>query len=396
MNRRLVTLSAFVCALAFVARVVVAQPIATDAERTYRDLRFAKDTRTRLLGERWYNLVKKQEWTDATGKFTTTAKYVEHDPNLEWVKLRVVKGTGADQVVRDIQIPVAKLSKTCQSRVRQISVLTQKVATAAAELKETKEADAARLEGGPSPDEALEEMRREDAAAADDTQPDRSRRRERGARRQPNDGPPVAADPLPPRSMPLPAPVAAAGDPNAAPQESETTTADRPPRDRDRAFMPDNAAWRTDYDAFRANFAANGSQDLSQVNWGKLAALKDACETVTKGESAGFVGDEALQEIAAKFAAVGEVEWEATLTDADSSAGDWTDRVGLPPLAEPLAIVFVLDEDKPTGNWQHLKTSDRVRFIGRFIDFESGGDIVVAIRFPHSVAGTPPARGDKR
>ena len=127
--------------------VAFAQQVATDAERTYRELRSAKDARTRLLAERWNNLVRLQEWNDATGKFTVTAKYLEHDPDLAWVKLRMIKGTGANRVVKDLQIPVAKLSKTCQSRVRQISVLSDKVAAAAVEVANAKEADASEAAG---------------------------------------------------------------------------------------------------------------------------------------------------------------------------------------------------------------------------------------------------------
>ena len=98
--------------------VVAQQELATDAERTYRELRSAKDAKSRLLAERWNNLIRLQEWTDISGENSTTAKYVDHDPNLAWVKLRAIKGTGANRVVKDLEVPVAKLSKTCQSRVR--------------------------------------------------------------------------------------------------------------------------------------------------------------------------------------------------------------------------------------------------------------------------------------
>jgi hypothetical protein len=145
MATRILLVAAIVAACAH--SLAVAQEVATDAERTYGELRSAKDARTRLLGERWSNLIRLQEWNDATGKFATTAKYVEHDPELQWVKLRMIKGTGANRVVKDVTIPVAKLSKTCQSRVRQISVLREKVATAAIEAAKAKEADATEAAG---------------------------------------------------------------------------------------------------------------------------------------------------------------------------------------------------------------------------------------------------------
>ncbi len=113
-----------------------AEEISTDAERCYRDLHDADNVKTKLLAERWYNVIKLQEWTNGTGQFTATAKYLDHDPDLAWVKLRIIQGTGEQRVVKDVTIPTAKLSKTCQSRVRQISVLTEKVSTAANEMKQ--------------------------------------------------------------------------------------------------------------------------------------------------------------------------------------------------------------------------------------------------------------------
>lgn len=135
--------------LAVCAGVVCAAELTTDAERTYRDLQKAKDPQSRLLAERWYNLIRRQEWDDATGRHKTIAKYVDHDPNLEWVKLRIIRGTGADRVVNDITIPLAKLSKTCQSRVRQIARLEQRVAAAAVEaVKASSAEDASGVAGG--------------------------------------------------------------------------------------------------------------------------------------------------------------------------------------------------------------------------------------------------------
>ena len=109
------------------------------------------------MAERWYNAVRQQEWSDASGKFKTTAKYVEHDPNFAWVKLRVIRGTGKERVVKDVQIPLDKLSKACQARVRTISVLAEKIAEAKEdeakkESEEEEDADAAGGRGGESLD----------------------------------------------------------------------------------------------------------------------------------------------------------------------------------------------------------------------------------------------------
>ena len=135
---------AIAAVLALVATsAAAAQETTTNAERTYREVRDSTDVKTKLMAERWYSAIKLQEWGDASGKFKTTAKYVEHDPNLTWVKLRVIRGTGDKRVVKDVTIPLEKLSKVCQARVRQIGVLSEKVAAAieAEKDKETKDAD---------------------------------------------------------------------------------------------------------------------------------------------------------------------------------------------------------------------------------------------------------------
>src|SRR5690606_28054691 len=100
---------------------------ATEEQSRYSVLRRSKDRARQLAGERYYNLVKLQPWTDATGKFRTTARYVEHDPDLNWVKLEAARGRGQDRAVKLIQVPVEKLSTQCQSRVRQIARLQPKL-----------------------------------------------------------------------------------------------------------------------------------------------------------------------------------------------------------------------------------------------------------------------------
>src|SRR5262245_22588581 len=106
------------------------QELTTDAERDWKIVRNSEDVRTKVMAERWYNAVRQQDWSDTSGKFKVSAKYVEHDPDLAWVKLRVFRGTGKERQVKDVQIPLDKLSKTCQARVRTISVLAEKIVTA--------------------------------------------------------------------------------------------------------------------------------------------------------------------------------------------------------------------------------------------------------------------------
>jgi hypothetical protein len=95
--------------------------------KTYYDLRRSNDRTTRFNADRYLTLVTLQEWSDASGKSKVMAKYVEHDPDLAWVKLQAVRVQDGKRVVKEITVPVEKLSKTCQSRVRQIDKLKEKL-----------------------------------------------------------------------------------------------------------------------------------------------------------------------------------------------------------------------------------------------------------------------------
>ena len=217
MNRRWMSLAAILLLASYAA---AAEDLATDAERSWRELRSSSDVKTKLLAERWYGLVKLQEWNDATGKFKTSAKYLAHDPNLAWVKLRVIRGVGDKRVVKDVQIPLEKLSSTCQSRVRQISRLSEKISVA---LEEEKKREAEKEEGGASDEMAGSSRggRGEDAGRmagmdAERTMTEREPPRGRGGANPPppagmkvtNDGPalPALLPPLPGRRAPASAP----------------------------------------------------------------------------------------------------------------------------------------------------------------------------------------------
>jgi hypothetical protein len=96
----------------------------------YVDLSKSKDPQQRtnaLLAQRYLNLVRLQEWTSASGKSKVSARYVAHDPNMKWVKLAAVTGSGKSRVVKEVQVDMAKLNKACQSRVNQIALLRNKL-----------------------------------------------------------------------------------------------------------------------------------------------------------------------------------------------------------------------------------------------------------------------------
>jgi hypothetical protein len=92
----------------------------------YFDLRKSKDRVTRQWAERYFNLVKFQEWASDKGT-TIKAKYVSHEPDLSSVTLLVVRGSGASRTEREVAVPVAKLSKSAQSRVKQIDITQKKL-----------------------------------------------------------------------------------------------------------------------------------------------------------------------------------------------------------------------------------------------------------------------------
>lgn len=406
MIRRTLVLAALI--LAWLGAYAAGEELTTSAERDWKAIRNSDDVRTKLMAERWYNAVRQQEWSDASGKFKVSAKYLEHDPNLAWVKLRVIRGTGKERVVKDVQISLDKLSKSCQARVRTISVLAEKVAEAKEEeakkvSEEEENGDAAggrdggtrgerSLEQGEIPEDPRGERGegrgefdaglagmdpREVVAQSEPSPGDRGRG---GGFEQPpvvtNDGPPL------PALVPGLPSADAATTPSAAAPIAEVLAVEDAGDD----------AWRTNYEAFRANIKVQQSgREIYLFEWGPMTAFQVAYETNKRWEEYGSVGPEALAEISASLAAIGEVQWETTLQQDPPQDGDWTAALGLPPLPAPWEFSYVLDTKNDPGPWQQLKVGDHVRFTGRFEAFDETYGIVVAIRFPADQAETAAA-----
>lgn len=95
-------------------------------EPKYFELRSSKDRLTQQFAERYYNLVKLQEWSSDKGT-KIKAKYVSHAPDRTSVTISVVKGSGATRSEKEVVVPVERLSKTCQSRVKQIETIQKKL-----------------------------------------------------------------------------------------------------------------------------------------------------------------------------------------------------------------------------------------------------------------------------
>lgn len=351
----------------------------TDAERLYFKAHRSDDRMTQLLGERWYGLVKLQEWTDATGKFHTQAKYVEHDSELKWVKLRAVKEGEEGRVVKDLTIPVEKLDKRGQSRVRQIafleSKLTESIAAAEAAEEESSQHDGA-MSGMDRGDRGRAPM---DESPEPEAEPvDRGRR----------GGRPTPPGPAPPMLMPFnpfglhaasPAP---GGEPSPPAQDADSKAVLAP-------RLLDDEAWRTSYEAFVSDFVAlldryDPTQDFAP-NARRLRPLAAAREI---HKSAAELGREGIRIDVQRqrFDALGDFVWTATVSqpvDAESEEkNDWLAVLGIKPL--PFTLKFELDQEHGPGKWRELKVGDQVQFAGRFIGWPNPSELHVAIRFPES------------
>jgi hypothetical protein len=143
------------------------------------------------------------------------------------------------------------------------------------------------------------------------------------------------------------------------------------------AKLTDAQPWRTSFDAFRANLNPTRTDSGWQLNWGDLAALRDAHDSRAPSP-------ELLD-------AIGEFAWEATLSTQPDGQIDWAKSLGL-ALPEPYHLVCQLDGERGAGQWRRFFPGDRVKFAGRFIGFEGEAGIRVAIRFPDDTPAAPEAR----
>lgn len=382
MLRRSLEVSLLLLFFAATSPAVRAQELATDAERRYSELRNSQDVKRKLLADRWRNVTRQQEWSDTTGKFKTSAKYVEHDPQLAWVKLRVIQGTGSKRIVKDVQIPMEKLSKSCQARVRQIATLSEKMtASIEAEKKDKEE----KKEDSPGEGRATMEEPRGGGDELDVRPPGRGPGRESRETRGevPREGPPMetaseppvtnSGPPLPAMPPKLPTPPSKSHDvpaPETAPAANASEVV---------PTAVDPGSWRTSYEAFRKNITPP-SRALPTVSFGPMAELERAHETMMRCESDGDVGEEDLREIEASLQAIGEVRWEATVTGTPDPSGDWFGALGLSPPPEPVQIGFLREAERGASAWDNLKVGDRVRFAGRFASFDDEFTITLAIR----------------
>ncbi|HEY4721991.1 MAG TPA: hypothetical protein VII92_09105, partial [Anaerolineae bacterium] len=162
----------------------------------------------------------------------------------------------------------------------------------------------------------------------------------------------------------------------------------------------DDEPWRTDYEAFRANFSVQElGEGQYEVDWGKLQSLEQAnalIENIQNIVNSGSAPSPAeIANLTKVLEDVGEFSWETTLIDAELKGEVWNDRLNLSPMPKPLALVFVLDKLLNRTDPNQFKAGDQVRFIGRFIAVANKYEIVAAIRFPDEQF-TPAVPADER
>lgn len=363
------------------------------AEKTYLDLRRSTDKTTQMMAERYFNLVKLQEWSDAAGKSKIMAKYVAHDPNLTWVKLEAVRGSGATRVVKEIQIPVERLSKKCQSRVRQVDTLQKKLDELAVAEAE-KEGSAGQTEAGgdladgrgaPMLDERGVDPRQAGEVVADRSAPGEYDRRSVT---------PPPTEPAPPAGESGDDPLGF-GELQAVPG-SEALGLSAPPsagaaqRSGERAVPEERPQWATNYDAFYANFAvAPDERGEVQIDWGELQELRTMSDAVAAATSRDGEGDSLRQRVAEGAKRLGEVHWQVPFMGLDSlESGEGELRLRLPPLPEPLTIRFLLDQRESIRRWAELQPAQTLQVVGQF-DMVKPLEIIVRVRLAEPPVGQP-------
>ncbi|MBA3484219.1 MAG: hypothetical protein H0T51_20650 [Pirellulales bacterium] len=325
---------AFSCAAA-------AEP--TAAEQQYEQLKEAEKHADKLLAERWHKLVRQRQWVDATGKHKTFARYVDHDPNGQWVKLLVLVKKGDEQTYKEATIPLARLSKTDQALVKRIGIVRKQVETALAD------APAGDYPTGEAPGGEGEPFG--ELAAADEI---------RGEMRGeiPPPGLEATAPPMPLPSLPFSLPSMPAS--------------------------PAMEPWRTDFAAFAANFApSRGEEGSGTLSWGELHALKAVHEKERTLAMIKAIPAEQQPPYPIRYqqgfaygwarSGLGEVTWTASLDGSDAAAVSTTGLKHDLQMPAPLTLALVPDPEY-AGDATRFIAGQPVQFIGRFAELGGFGD----------------------
>jgi hypothetical protein len=296
-----------------------------------------------------------------------------------------VKGRGADRVVREVKVPVEQLSKTCQSRVKQIATLQKKLDELAATTTDTAEqgqTDAGEFPGGdpgaPMVDERGVEPRR----------PTRSR--EPSATRE-DYAPQANVPPASPESSPVDE-----GDADPLGFGEIPIHTDPPGAGAIQPADPVGAAvnavpadWETNYDSFHANLRVVTDERGQRIDFGELSTLSQMSKAAP-GKSKPAKGTPAGAEPTVM------VEWEAAFKGIRQNPESApTVDLDLRPLPPPLQLEVRIDEKNGGSgaqDWATFAPGDQVKFKG-LIYMESPTLMVLYVREPQEVntAASDPA-----
>jgi hypothetical protein len=333
-----------------------APPEPTHAERLHAQLKEAEGADDKLLAERWLKLVRQRQWVDSTGKYKTFARYVDHDPNLQWVKLLVAVRKGDEITYKEGTVPLARLGKNEQAVVKRIAIVRKQVEAAVAKSP----GDASQLTGG-------EETSGESGSRGEDSLPQEM------------------ADPE------------TAGERGVVPERTG------PPG------MPMGEPWRTDFATFAGNLTmtGGGEEGTPTPSWGELQALKavhDRERILAQLKKLPAAQRPAPLLFQHGFAygwarsGLGEVSWEAAL-DASGDVAATGLKHNL-QLQEPFTLVLLPDPEF-SGDTSRFGRGETVRFIGRFAELGGFGEnpqIKLYVRMPTDLRATKatPSPGDSR
>ena len=380
----------------------------TEPEELYEQLKQSKKSSHKLFAQRWRKLVQRRSWTDQSGKHKTYAKYLEHDPDLKWVKLLVLTGKGKTQTEKEVTVQLAKLDKNGQSVVKRIAIARKKIeeilsvagkegrvdARGAAELGFAREGG---YQGGVAEGLAVPGVLEEDPVSSREgpmapEEGDALPRARRPRKQRESQEPAKFSPEVGPREAWVPP--GDGFDDNALEArmrgrfqgEQSTREAPHAGLDPNLPDLPDQQPWRTSSQAFSEQLSATRGEDGQWVlDWGEMGALADrykallATSRFVCGKLAQWELNPLLIRAKRSSRKMGEIVWKAKIKSpiTDPSQAIAFD---LPPLPEPFGMVCFCEQEN-AGDYQRFGAGDQVQFIGRFDGFV-GHTLVMRVRFP--------------
>jgi hypothetical protein len=317
------------------------------------------------------NLVKFQEWGTAAGK-STIAKYVSHDPSMSKVKLAVPRGIGKDRVVKEYDVEVATLNKTCQARLKQIAGLQKKLDELLATTTPQRASGGPEGPGGAMPEERGQNrpgaQGPEGSYAGPGAPPAQPGAPTVGPPSQPAGPDPSESEPDPLGFAELP-PVALAtpAGPGAVPVfpgiAAGAASSEQP------AGAVDRKHWRNSFAAFVANIkTGTDPSGKPQVDWGELRELGAMNElAAAQGPDAPRPSPEA-ETASAISERLGDVHWQLVVAKVEEApGGTLSPQFRMEQLPKPLEMTATVDPAENPQRWATIAPGTPVRVVGRLI-----------------------------